>query len=104
MSAAGISVFYAGMDLATAKAETSANLKSSDTQVFTAGTWTNTRPLTVLDLSKLPPIRSFMPAFDMSAISSRFCTSSSTRSGNLFHTMAVSVVLRAIWRSLCGDI
>jgi HEPN/RES N-terminal domain 1/RES domain len=59
MSAAGISVFYAGMDLATAKAETSANLKSSDTQVFTAGTWTNTRPINVLDLSKLPPIPGF---------------------------------------------
>jgi len=55
MSAAGISVFYAAMDMATATAETTANLDSADTRILTGATWTNTRPLTVLDLSKLPP-------------------------------------------------
>lgn len=59
MSAAGISVFYAGIDLATAQAETVANLKRTDKRVLTAGTWTNTRPLRVLDLSKLPDIPDF---------------------------------------------
>jgi hypothetical protein len=55
MSAAGISVFYAAMDLATAKAETTANLGPSDQQVLTSATWTNSSSLTVLDLSALPP-------------------------------------------------
>jgi hypothetical protein len=55
MSTAGISVFYAAMDLATAKAETTANLDPPDEQVLTCATWTNARALTVLDLSSLPP-------------------------------------------------
>jgi len=59
MSAAGISVFYAGMDPATAKAETIANLPATEQRVLTGATWTNTRPLNILDLTKLPPIPSF---------------------------------------------
>ena len=59
MSAAGISVFYASMDMATSKAETTANLSSTDRRVLTGGTWTNTRPLNVLDLTKLPKVPSF---------------------------------------------
>jgi hypothetical protein len=55
MSAAGISVFYAAMDMATARAETTANFDPSDTRILTGAMWTNTRPLIVLDLSKLPP-------------------------------------------------
>jgi len=54
MSAAGISMFYAGLDLATAKAEVTANLDSASRKYLTAGTWTNTQPLRVLDLSRLP--------------------------------------------------
>jgi hypothetical protein len=59
MSAAGISVFYAGMDLATARAETMANLEPGDRHLFTAGTWTSSRALKVLDLTQLPPIPGF---------------------------------------------
>ena len=59
MSAAGISVFCAGMDLATARAETTANLLPTDRRRLTAGTWTNTQPLNVLDLTKLPSPPSF---------------------------------------------
>jgi hypothetical protein len=59
MSAAGISVFYAGMELATAKAETTANLSVDDRRCITAGTWTNTRSLNILDLTKLPEVPSF---------------------------------------------
>lgn len=55
MSAAGISVFYAAMDMATARAETTANFDPADTRILTGAMWTSTRPLTVLDLSKLPP-------------------------------------------------
>jgi hypothetical protein len=54
MSAAGISVFYAAMDMATAKAEITANLDPADRPSLTGAMWTNTRPLIVLDLSKLP--------------------------------------------------
>jgi hypothetical protein len=50
----GISVFYAGLDLATAKAETTANLKAADRRLLTAAKWSNTRTLQVLDLSRLP--------------------------------------------------
>ncbi len=59
MSAAGISVFYAGMDIGTAKEETTANLDLSDDKILTGAVWTNTRPLNVLDLTKLPPVPSF---------------------------------------------
>ena len=59
MSAAGISVFYAGLDLATARAETTANLLPTDRRRLTAGMWTNTRPLNILDLTKLPIVPSF---------------------------------------------
>jgi hypothetical protein len=59
MSAAGISVFYAAMDLSTARAETTANLEPTDGRVLTVAIWTNSRPLNVLDLSRLPEIPSF---------------------------------------------
>ncbi len=59
MSAAGISVFYAGTDLPTARAETAANLLPTDRRRLTAGTWTNTRALNILDLTKLPDVPSF---------------------------------------------
>ncbi len=54
MSAAGISAFYGAMDMATARAETTANFDPADTRILTGAMWTNTRPLKVLDLSKLP--------------------------------------------------
>jgi hypothetical protein len=59
MSAAGVSMFCAGMDLTTARAETTASLPLTDRQRLTAGTWTNTRPLNVLDLTKLPGVPNF---------------------------------------------
>jgi RES domain-containing protein len=59
MSAAGIGVFYGALDMATAKAETMANFEPGDGRVLTGATWTNTRPLRVLDLSRLPEIPSF---------------------------------------------
>jgi hypothetical protein len=59
MSAAGISVFYAALDMETARAETLANLPPIDERMLTGASWTNTRPLNVLDLSKLPPVPSF---------------------------------------------
>jgi hypothetical protein len=70
MSAAGISVFYAGMDFETAHAETAANLKRTDPRVLTVGVWTNTRPLKVLDLSKFPAIPEFyqIPRYDRDPI------------------------------------
>ena len=54
MSAAGISVFYAAMDMATATAETTANFDATDTRILTGAMWTSTRPLKVLDLLRLP--------------------------------------------------
>ncbi len=54
MSAAGISVFYGAMEMVTARAETVASLDEADTRILTGATWTNTRPLHVLDLSRLP--------------------------------------------------
>ncbi len=59
MSAGGISVFYAGMDIETAKAETTANLELTERKILTGAMWTNTRILNILDLSKLPPVPSF---------------------------------------------
>jgi hypothetical protein len=59
MSAAGISVFYGALDMATATAETTANLDAVEPRALTVATWTNTRPLRVLDLSHLPKIPSF---------------------------------------------
>jgi hypothetical protein len=59
MSAAGISVFYAALDMNTAKAETIASLDATDERIMTGAMWTNTRPLNVLDLSKLPKPPSF---------------------------------------------
>jgi hypothetical protein len=59
MSAAGISVFYAALDMATAKVETSANRDPNDQRVLTGAAWTNTRSLKMLDLSKMPKIPSF---------------------------------------------
>lgn len=58
MSAAGISVFYAAMDIATAKAESFVNLKGSDKRILTGAMWKCTRELCVLDFTKLPPIPS----------------------------------------------
>jgi hypothetical protein len=54
MSAAGISMFYASFDVGTARAETTASLDMKESVRLTAGTWTNTRTLRVLDLSRLP--------------------------------------------------
>jgi len=59
MSAAGISVFYGATDMATAKAEMTASLSASDRRILTGSIWTNTRPLNILDLSKLPKPPSF---------------------------------------------
>lgn len=58
MSAAGISVFYAALDMATARAETTVNLTPTDSLVLTGATWTNTRPFHILDLTALPKIPS----------------------------------------------
>jgi hypothetical protein len=55
MSAAGISVFYAAMDMATARDETTASLDPDDPRILTGAIGTNTRPLKILNLSKLPP-------------------------------------------------
>lgn len=54
MSAAGISMFYAAFDPATAKAETTANLDPAERNRLTVATWMNTHVLNVLDLSRLP--------------------------------------------------
>jgi hypothetical protein len=59
MSAAGISVFYGALDLLAARAETMANVEPGDRRRFTVGMWTNTRPLKILDLTRLPEIPSF---------------------------------------------
>lgn len=59
MSAAGISVFYAGLDMATARAEVTANRDPNDEHVLTGARWTTTRALTVLDLTRLPGTPSF---------------------------------------------
>jgi hypothetical protein len=59
MSAAGISVFYAALDMATARAETCANRDPDAERVLTGAKWTNTRPLKILDLSRLPEPPSF---------------------------------------------
>jgi hypothetical protein len=56
MSAAGISVFYAGLDMDTARAETT--LRSKPGWMFTGAQWTSTRPLRVLDLSRRPELPS----------------------------------------------
>ena len=55
MSPAGISMFYAGLDMETAKAEIEAHLKEDDQSVLTGGRWATTRDLRLLDLTKLPP-------------------------------------------------
>ena len=57
MSAAGISMFYAAFDMATARAEVSANLPAGE-HILTCAEWTNTRELYVLDLTKLPSVPS----------------------------------------------
>lgn len=56
MSAAGISVFYAAFDIVTARAETT--LRSPPGRSFTCARWINSRPLAVLDLTKLPDLPS----------------------------------------------
>ena len=57
MSAAGISMFYAAFDMATARAEVSVNISTGE-HVLTGAEWTNTRELNVLDLTKLPAVPS----------------------------------------------
>ena len=57
MSAAGISMFYAAFDMATARAEVSANISTGE-HILTGAEWTNTRELNVLDLTKLPAVPS----------------------------------------------
>ena len=57
MSAAGISMFYAALDMATARAEVSAN-KSNRRDILTGARWISTRPLKVLDLTALPALPS----------------------------------------------
>ena len=57
MSAAGISMFYAAFDMATARAEVSANISTGE-HVLTGAEWTNTRELNVLDLTRLPAVPS----------------------------------------------
>ena len=63
MSAAGISMFYAGLDLATARAETTVNFDPAARKCLTAGTCANSRPLRVLDLSRLPDPPNFTSSF-----------------------------------------
>ena len=57
MSAAGISMFYAAFDMATARAEVSENIPA-DEYVLTGAEWTNTRELNVLNLTRLPDVPS----------------------------------------------
>ena len=57
MSAAGISMFYAAFDMATARAEVSANIPDGK-EVLTGAEWTNTRELNVLYLTSLPNVSS----------------------------------------------
>jgi hypothetical protein len=64
MSAAGISVFYAALDVRTAKAETVANLKDSDKKILTGAMWKNTQPIRTLDFTKLPEIPDFYAPHD----------------------------------------
>jgi hypothetical protein len=54
MSPAGVSVFYAALDMDTARAEST--LRSKRGWIFTGAKWTNSRPLRVLDLSSRPAI------------------------------------------------
>jgi hypothetical protein len=68
MSAVGISVFYAAMDMATARAETTANLNPADRRSLTGAMWTNTRPLCVLDLRSSLSRRVCSPRCDTCAI------------------------------------
>ncbi|HEV2379950.1 MAG TPA: HEPN-associated N-terminal domain-containing protein [Terriglobia bacterium] len=59
MSAAGISMFYAALDMATAKAEMTISLLPKDGKILTGAKWVNTQPFTVLDLTNLPQPPSF---------------------------------------------
>jgi hypothetical protein len=54
MSAAGISVFYAAMNLATAKAEVAFGIEEPAKTRLTSAVWKNTRTLRIIDLSHLP--------------------------------------------------
>lgn len=58
MSAAGISIFYGALELATAKDEVVANFEP-ERRCLSAGTWRNTRALSLLDLTRLDEIPSF---------------------------------------------
>ena len=59
MSASGISVFYGALDSNTARTETTFSLDSTRGRTLTCATWTNTREMTVLDLTRLPEPPSF---------------------------------------------
>lgn len=56
MSAAGISVFSAGLDMMTARAETTFRARRG--WIFTGARWRSTRPLRILDLTRTPSIPS----------------------------------------------
>ena len=43
MSAAGVSVFYGALDMATARAEVTAGMKARDSRVLTGASWTTHR-------------------------------------------------------------
>jgi hypothetical protein len=59
MSPAGISMFYAALDMATAKAEITISLPPKDVKVLTGAKWVSTRAFNVLDLAALPEPPSF---------------------------------------------
>jgi hypothetical protein len=59
MSPAGISMFYAALDMATAKAEITVGLLPEDVKVLTGAKWVSTREFNVLDLAALPEAPSF---------------------------------------------
>jgi hypothetical protein len=61
MSPAGISVFYGAFEMATARVEAGYSMPDAG-HTLTGAAWHCTRPLRVLDLSKLPPAPSIFAA------------------------------------------
>ena len=55
MSPTGTSMFYAGMSMATARAEIIATQQRGTKEIMTGATWHCTRSLNILDLTRLPP-------------------------------------------------
>jgi hypothetical protein len=53
MSAAGIPMFYSSFDVTTIKAEVMANIEPESSDVLTAATWINPKPLRILNLTML---------------------------------------------------